>query len=56
MVDQACGIVNASFDGQREICAYGFKRDDTVFGLSFTVSGGKRLPAPKARRGIPRGD
>ncbi|MDO9335195.1 MAG: hypothetical protein Q7T61_02225 [Caulobacter sp.] len=41
---------------QREIGAYGYSRDDTVFGLSFTVSGGKRLPAPKARRGIPRGD
>ena len=41
---------------QREIGAYGYKREDTVFGLSFTVSGGKRLPAPKARRGIPRGD
>ena len=39
---------------QREIGAYGFKREDTVFGLSFTVSGGKRLPAPKARRGMPR--
>ncbi|MCE3288498.1 MAG: hypothetical protein K0R83_510 [Caulobacter sp.] len=41
---------------QREIGAYGYSRDDTVFGLSFTVSGGKRLPAPKARRGMPRGD
>lgn len=39
---------------QREIGAYGYKRDDTVFGLSFTISGGKRLPAPKARRGMPR--
>lgn len=39
---------------QREVGAYGFKRDDTVFGLSFTISGGKRLPAPKARRGMPR--
>ena len=39
---------------QREIGAYGYSRDDTVFGLSFTVSGGKRLPAPKARRGMPR--
>lgn len=41
---------------RREIGAYGYQREDTVFGLSFTVSGGKRLPAPKARRGIPRGD
>lgn len=41
---------------QREIGAYGYSREDTVFGLSFTVSGGKRLPAPKARRGMPRGD
>ncbi|MBI1407470.1 MAG: hypothetical protein GC145_15270 [Caulobacter sp.] len=41
---------------QREIGAYGYQREDTVFGISFTVSGGKRLPAPKARRGIPRGD
>ena len=39
---------------QREIGAYGYSREDTVFGLSFTVSGGKRLPAPKARRGMPR--
>lgn len=39
---------------QREVGAYGYKRDDTVFGLSFTISGGKRLPAPKARRGMPR--
>jgi hypothetical protein len=39
---------------QREIGAYGYSRDDTVFGLSFTVSGGKRLPSPKARRGMPR--
>lgn len=39
---------------QREIGAYGYKKDDTVFGLSFTISGGKRLPAPKARRGMPR--
>lgn len=40
----------------REIGAYGYSREDTVFGLSFTVSGGKRLPPPKARRGMPRGD
>jgi hypothetical protein len=39
---------------QREIGAYGYSRDDTVFGLSFTISGGNRLPAPKARRGMPR--
>jgi hypothetical protein len=39
---------------QREVGAYGYSRDDTVFGLSFTISGGKRLPAPKARRGMPR--
>ena len=39
---------------QREIGAYGYSREDTVFGLSFTVSGGKRLPAPKSRRGMPR--
>ncbi|NBB16799.1 hypothetical protein GVN21_15650 [Caulobacter sp. SLTY] len=39
---------------QREIGAYGHTREDTVFGLSFTISGGKRLPPPKARRGIPR--
>jgi hypothetical protein len=39
---------------QREIGAYGFSREDTVLGVSFTISGGKRLAAPKARRGIPR--
>lgn len=39
---------------RREIGAYGHSREDTVFGLSFTISGGKRLPPPKARRGIPR--
>jgi hypothetical protein len=39
---------------RREIGAYGQTREDTVFGLSFTISGGKRLPPPKARRGIPR--
>lgn len=41
---------------QREIGAYGYQREDTVLGLSFTISGGKRLPAPRARRGIPTGD
>lgn len=39
---------------QREIGAYGYSREDTVFGVSFTISGGKRLPPPKTRRGIPR--
>ena len=39
---------------QREVGAYGHVRDDTVLGLSFTISGGNRLPAPKARRGMPR--
>ncbi len=39
---------------QREVGAYGYVRDDTVLGLSFTISGGNRLPAPKARRGMPR--
>ncbi len=39
---------------RREIGAYGYSREDTVFGVSFTISGGKRLPAPKTRRGLPR--
>lgn len=39
---------------QREVGAYGHVREDTVLGLSFTISGGNRLPAPKARRGMPR--
>jgi hypothetical protein len=39
---------------QREVGAYGHVRDDTVLGVSFTISGGNRLPAPKARRGMPR--
>ncbi|HYE44646.1 MAG TPA: hypothetical protein VEA44_02620 [Caulobacter sp.] len=41
---------------RREIGAYGYAKEDTVFGLSFTISGGKRLPPPRARRGIPRGE
>jgi hypothetical protein len=39
---------------QRELGAFGYQKEDTVFGLSFSISGGKRLPAPKARRGMPR--
>lgn len=37
---------------RREIGAYGYSKEDTVFGVTFSVSGGKRLPAPKARRGM----
>lgn len=38
---------------QREIGAYGYKRDDTVFGVTFTVSG-KPPPKTKFQYGIPR--